>query len=338
MDAIQASKQELQEDFSSEISKLQQDVRTSQESSSQEVVKKLNRRAYQFQKKGNEAQFNFNSGVEDHISAAKKELKKLNPTGEQDQTIVQNVTNDLEEGTKSIEVRQKHIRLADRSELGWAVVTAYENDELASDSDDEKRIYRAEREAERIQKRKRSSAANATRKRQATSGGADRVPVKAGPSTAANNQGTRPPVAKPRVIGPCHRCAGWGHLVANCPYPKPKQQHAFEHQPLVSEAEGSVNCVKDMSRGITEQSLPLEAKGASLSVDSVDSKQRASITIEPSEQKIVGLKVEEPTCKVAGPSDEIWDLSGNPDSERVTNGDLPELKVSVGRSNRMSYK
>ena len=152
MDAIQASKQELQVDFSSQISKLQHDVTTSQESSSQEVVKKLNRRAYQFQKKGNEAQFNFNSSVDDHISAAKKELKKLTPTGEQDRAIVQNVTNHLDEGTKSIEVRQKHIRLADRSELGWAVVTAYENDELASDSDDEKRIYRAEREAERMQK------------------------------------------------------------------------------------------------------------------------------------------------------------------------------------------
>ena len=324
MDAIQASKQELQVDFLSQISKLQHDVTTSQESSSQEVVKKLNRRAYQFQKKGNEAQFNFNSSVDDHISAAKKELKKLTPTGEQDRAIIQNVTNHLDEGTKLIEVRQKHIRLADRSELGWAVVTAYENDELASDSDDEKRIYRAEREAERMQKRKRSGAANAARKRQATSGGADRVPVQAGPSTTANNQGIRPPAAKPRVIGPCHRCAGWGHLVANCPYPKPKQQYPFEHQPLVSEAEGSVNCVKDMCSGITEQSLPLEAKGASLSVDSVDSKQRASITIEPSEQKILGVKVEEPTCKVAGPSEEIWDLSGNPDSERVTNGELPE--------------
>ena len=220
MGAIQASKQELQTQFSSQISKLQQDVTTSQESSSQEVVKKLNRRAYQFQKKGNEAQFNFNTSVEDHITAAKKELKKLSPTEGQDKTTVQNVTNHLEEGIKAIEVRQKHIRMADRSELGWAVVTAYEDDELASDSDDEKRIYRAEREAERIAKRKRSGAANASRKRLAASSGVDTRPVQTDPRTTANNQGMRPPMVRPRVVGPCYRCAEWGHLVANCPKPK----------------------------------------------------------------------------------------------------------------------
>jgi len=205
--------------------------------------------------------------VEDHITAAKKELKKLSPTEGQDKTTVQNVTNHLEEGIKAIEVRQKHIRMADRSELGWAVVTAYEDDELASDSDDEKRIYRAEREAERIAKRKRSGAANASRKRLAASSGADIRPVQASPRTTANNQGMRPPMARPRVVGPCYRCAEWGHLVANCPKPK---QYPFEHQPLVSKAESSVNCVKNMCSDITEQSLPLVAKGASLSEYGVD--------------------------------------------------------------------
>ena len=121
MDTIKASGEELKSDFSSQISKLQQDVTATQESSSQEVVKKLNKRAYQFQKKGNEAQFIFNSSVEDHISAAKKELKKLDPTGEQDKTTLKNATTHLDEGIKAIEVRQKHIRIADRSEMGWAV-------------------------------------------------------------------------------------------------------------------------------------------------------------------------------------------------------------------------
>ena len=49
------------------------------------------------------------------------------------------------------------IKMADRSEYGWAVVAEYEADELAVDSDDEKRIYRAEKEAEKkwLKKRKR---------------------------------------------------------------------------------------------------------------------------------------------------------------------------------------
>ena len=43
-------------------------------------------------------------------------------------------------------------------ELGWAVVAAYEDDKLASDSEDKKQIYKAEREAERLSKRKRASS------------------------------------------------------------------------------------------------------------------------------------------------------------------------------------
>ena len=46
--------------------------------------------------------------------------------------------------------------MADRSDYGWAVVKAYDNDELASDSEDEKRLFKAEKTAEReISKRKR---------------------------------------------------------------------------------------------------------------------------------------------------------------------------------------
>ena len=62
--------------------------------------------------------------------------------------------NDLEagklaiEGGKSILVKQqKLIRLADREEHGWEVVKHYLSDELASDSDDEKAINKARKEA-----------------------------------------------------------------------------------------------------------------------------------------------------------------------------------------------
>ena len=54
-----------------------------------------NKKAYHFQKKDNEAQLNLNSTVEDHICAAKNELKKLNLTGEQDIASVKNVNTHL---------------------------------------------------------------------------------------------------------------------------------------------------------------------------------------------------------------------------------------------------
>ena len=134
------------------MSKLKSEVTAGQESSSQEVVKKLTKRTYQFKRKGNEAQYTFNTTVEEHIDAARKELGKLNPVEENDKAILKKTGELLKEGIKAIEVRQKQIKIADRAELGWAVVAAYKEDELASDSDDKKQIYRGERETERVAK------------------------------------------------------------------------------------------------------------------------------------------------------------------------------------------
>ena len=90
-----------------------------QESSEEEVVSKLKQRAYSFRRKGHEARFNFNSTVEEHMQAAKQELKKLTPTEAKDQEAARKVTLHLDEGLKTIAARQKHIKIADRSELSW---------------------------------------------------------------------------------------------------------------------------------------------------------------------------------------------------------------------------
>ena len=52
--------------------------------------------------------------------------------------------------------RQKFIRIADRSQFGWDVVQEYQLDELAADSDNKKRISKAEKAAEQKSQRKRS--------------------------------------------------------------------------------------------------------------------------------------------------------------------------------------
>ena len=57
---------------------------------------------------------------------------------------------------KLLSRRKKLIKLADRSEAGWALVEKYVEDDLADDSDDDRRMEKAERAAERmIAKRKR---------------------------------------------------------------------------------------------------------------------------------------------------------------------------------------
>ena len=55
----------------------------------------------------------------------------------------------LSEGRQLIAHRQKLLKLADRLEYGWKVVDQYE-DELADDSEDEKRISKVEQAAERL--------------------------------------------------------------------------------------------------------------------------------------------------------------------------------------------
>ena len=61
----------------------------------------------------------------------------------------------LKGGTGIVTQRIKAIKLADKSEFGWQSINEYLSDELASDSDDEKRMYGSERRAEKKIKDKR---------------------------------------------------------------------------------------------------------------------------------------------------------------------------------------
>ena len=63
------------------------------------------------------------------MPAAKRELKTLTPPEAKNQAAARKATLHLDEGLRVA---------ADRSELGWIVVAAYESDELASDTDDRK--------------------------------------------------------------------------------------------------------------------------------------------------------------------------------------------------------
>ena len=62
------------------------------------------------------------------------------------------------EGVDAILVRQKLIRLTDRSEYGWEAVNEYETDELAANEDNAKRLEKAEKAAEqKVLKRKKAA-------------------------------------------------------------------------------------------------------------------------------------------------------------------------------------
>ena len=55
----------------------------------------------------------------------------------------------MDSGTEVISKRIKVIKMDDKSDFGWSTVNECLSGELASNSNDEERMYRAERRAER---------------------------------------------------------------------------------------------------------------------------------------------------------------------------------------------
>ena len=130
-------------------------VKRGQEEAAAKAVKRARQeRPYSFKKKGNEEQSVFNAKVEEALLETEVELAGVEST-----PALERAKASVEEGKRLIAARQKLIHIADRSELGWGVVAEYTADELADDSGDEKRIERAEKEAERkAGKRKKKRA------------------------------------------------------------------------------------------------------------------------------------------------------------------------------------
>ena len=96
--------------------------------------------------------------------------------------------------------RQKLIKMADASELGWRVVNEYVSNPLASDSDDEKKIYKAEARASRKLK------ADKTKRRRRSMPGRPTVKATAEQTT---NMVTSQPNRRPP--GLCFACGKPGH-------------------------------------------------------------------------------------------------------------------------------
>ena len=88
-------------------------------------------------KKGHENQFRFNKEVCEKIAIVSDCLVAT-------PLAVERARESLKEGEDLVVSRQKAIRIANRSEYGWATVEEYEEDELATNLDDEKRLFRAE--------------------------------------------------------------------------------------------------------------------------------------------------------------------------------------------------
>ena len=180
-----------------EVSGLKKAIVERQNVMAKMIAKRTRERQYSFIRPGNQSQYDFTDAVLGRVQDALRELECERSTDEESKEAA---VHSLQKAAEMLERRMKLIRMADRSEYGWAVVAEYESDELAMDSDDEKRISRAEKEAEKKWLRKR--------KRQID----DRVD-----STRATQPRATYNVGATLRAGPCFGCGEWGHLKRTCP-------------------------------------------------------------------------------------------------------------------------
>lgn len=238
MAAIASSKTAVEE----QMQGFKRELKESQERVTESVVKKVRRsKCPEFKRRGNEIQFSFNEQVAEKMETVDEELNKLGSVASSSAgaTALDKAKEAVKEGTELLQKRQKLIKLADRSEYGWDLVKEYESDELAADSDDEKKILKAEKAAEKRLAKKKAVAASArggSKNRYAVqksddwrstglrAGGAG--PQQSWPTAFKSN--FSPGVSNSstmsnglRRAGPCHNCGEFGHWKNACRNPKP---------------------------------------------------------------------------------------------------------------------
>ena len=87
-----------------------------------------------FKKAGNEIQYLFNQELEGKIEDCIEFIEHENKVS---------ATKSLEDCLQLIRKRQKLIKIAYKSEFGWLASREYDEDEIASNSDDDKRLKKA---------------------------------------------------------------------------------------------------------------------------------------------------------------------------------------------------
>ncbi len=202
---------------------------------------------YSYKKKGNEEQATFNARVDEAFVEAESTFAGA---GAGTSTALEHAQQSLQ----LLTARLKLIHIADRSELGWRVVTEYTADELANDSDDEKRLEKAKKAAERkAGKRKKKQTEPPFPKRANRFGMALPASAPVGPSGTqvgyhlARRPPTAPPPAQlsPRVLEPCFAFGEMRHILNHCP----KTAYAPENRKWYS-CPNSVGVTKAMGQAV----------------------------------------------------------------------------------------
>ena len=225
VDSLKQEHAEAQRDLRKRLEHLEKEVVTGQENVTQRVVKRLEEdRTLVFRKNGNECKFIFNDNVKDQLDAVGRQLDQFEPSSMVQKELLEKAEEELTKGVMLIAARQKRIKIADRSEFGWGTVDEYEEEELASNNEDEKRLEKADKaaSAKAAKKRKVVPQRGYTHRNQPqqqrpqdhTLLPARSLTPAPGPTGALP---PLPPGRPPRMSGPCFNYLEMGHLQASFP-------------------------------------------------------------------------------------------------------------------------
>ena len=142
---------ELKSYFDKNLSALKNEILNEQDTK----TKKSSQKQLEFRYKSNQKQFEFNEEIKGMLETSIQLIQK----GSKHRSVKK-----LKDATDLLNSRNKLVRIADKSPAGWGTVQGYESDSIASDSEDEKKIRKAENRA-LAKKRKRTVSSSTTSKR-----------------------------------------------------------------------------------------------------------------------------------------------------------------------------
>ena len=165
--------------------------------------------------------FNYNGNREQYLfnSEVKEGLEDICSLLQEEEVGIEMIEQRINQVLQKVEHRNKLIRIADRSEAGWETVREFQRDDLADDSEEERKIRASESRA--LQKIKRKKL----RRQQKPSAAVGRV----------EDQSFRPPKdqykksyfnqRRPGVNDICFQCGEKGHWSYQCESSPQKEDH-----------------------------------------------------------------------------------------------------------------
>ena len=193
------------------------DVERNIDDKTHSLAKKVKKVETNLKFKGHQIQFELNTDLIDNIEVAIEHIARRKSA---------KATKVLEEALDLLRKRNKLIRIADKSEGGWSTVKEYLSDDVASDSEDEKRIRAAESRAvrkikaskmEKKQSRKRPTEAAGAPGQAAHNGGAV-IPTISTQQPFRTGQGQVGPIRHVKSGDRCYSCGNYGHWARECRY------------------------------------------------------------------------------------------------------------------------